>query len=75
MGLPSDAVREKRTGTATSSDAVAAPVSQVWWDRWGYWHPNRPVWRRAYYGGPYYDISYLAIGGRLPYVCGLYGYC
>jgi hypothetical protein len=30
----------------------------------------------AYYDpGPYYDGSYGTFGGRLPYVCGLYGYC
>jgi hypothetical protein len=27
-------------------------------------------YRREYYGGPYYGS-----GARLPYVCGLYGYC
>jgi hypothetical protein len=27
-------------------------------------------YRGAYYGGPYYGD-----GARLPYVCGLYGYC
>jgi hypothetical protein len=25
-------------------------VEKVWWDRWGYWHPNRVV----VYGGPRY---------------------
>ena len=26
---------------------VAGPIEKVWWDRWGYWHPNRAraVWR------------------------------
>jgi hypothetical protein len=42
-----------------------------------------PPWNRggAYYGsswsysgGPYYG-SPFTLGGRLPYVCGLYGYC
>jgi hypothetical protein len=31
---------------------------------WSYYNPG------PYYGGPYYWD-----GGRLPYVCGLYGYC
>jgi hypothetical protein len=31
---------------------------------WSYYYPG------AYYGGPY--VSYAV---RLPYVCGLYGYC
>ena len=31
---------------------------------WSYYYPG------PYYGGPYYDN-----GARLPYVCGLYGYC
>jgi hypothetical protein len=46
--------------------------------------PN-PLWNRGnyYYGsswsyynpGPYYGGPYAWDGGRLPYVCGLYGYC
>ena len=44
-----------------------------------------PVWNRggAYYGsswsyyngGPYYGGPYTPSAVRLPYVCGLYGYC
>jgi hypothetical protein len=44
-----------------------------------------PVWNRgsAYYGsswsyyngGPYYGGDYSPSAVRLPYVCGLYGYC
>jgi hypothetical protein len=44
-----------------------------------------PPWNRggAYYGsswsyyypGPYYGGPYYTDGARLPYVCGLYGYC
>jgi len=39
---------------APAGDAadVAAPVQQVWWDRWGRWHPNYyrwGYWRPAYY--------------------------
>jgi len=45
--------------------------------------PN-PIWARGgyYYGspwsydsGPYYRGASVFDGGRLPYVCGLYGYC
>jgi hypothetical protein len=36
-------------------------------------------YRSAYYGGPYYGGSNYGDGygdgARLPYVCGLYGYC
>jgi hypothetical protein len=44
-----------------------------------------PVWNRGvynygsswswYYPGPYYGGPYDTDGARLPYVCGLYGYC
>lgn len=44
-----------------------------------------PVWNRGgayygsswsyYYGGPYYGGPYSPSIIRLPYVCGLYGYC
>jgi hypothetical protein len=46
--------------------------------------PN-PPWNRGnynygsswsyYYPGPYYGGPYYWDGARLPYVCGLYGYC
>jgi hypothetical protein len=46
--------------------------------------PN-PTWNRGvynygsswsyYYPGPYYGGPYYTDGARLPYVCGLYGYC
>jgi hypothetical protein len=46
--------------------------------------PN-PPWNRGnynygsswsyYYPGPYYGGPYYGDGARLPYVCGLYGYC
>jgi hypothetical protein len=46
--------------------------------------PN-PTWNRGnynygsswsfYYPGPYYGGPYDTDGARLPYVCGLYGYC
>jgi hypothetical protein len=46
--------------------------------------PN-PLWNRGvynygsswsyYYPGPYYGGPYVSYVVRLPYVCGLYGYC
>jgi hypothetical protein len=36
-------------------------VQQVWWDRWGRWHPNR-----RYYGPP----AYVAPRCRSVRVCG-----
>ena len=46
--------------------------------------PN-PLWNRGtynygsswsfYYPGPYYGGPYVSYAVRLPYVCGLYGYC
>ena len=41
------------------------------WNRGGYYYGSS--W--SYYdGGPYYGGTFT-LGGRLPYVCGLYGYC
>src|SRR5881396_3108213 len=36
-----------------------------------------PPWARGsyYYPGPYYGGPYTDYAFRLPYVCGLYGYC
>ena len=42
------------------------------WDRGGYYYGS--PWS-YYYPGPYYGGPYTAYGARLPYVCGLYGYC
>jgi hypothetical protein len=36
---------------------------------WSYYYPG------PYYGGPYYGERYFWDGWRLPYACGLYGYC
>jgi hypothetical protein len=36
---------------------AAEGVQQVWWDRWGVWHPNyyyRPYQYHPYYYRPYY---------------------
>jgi hypothetical protein len=42
------------------------------WNRGGYYYGSS--W--SYYdGGPYYGGPLVFSGGRLPYVCGLYGYC
>jgi len=42
------------------------------WARGGYYYGSH--W--SYYNpGPYYGGPYVWDGGRLPYVCGLYGYC
>ena len=39
------------------------------WERGGYYTVS------IYYPGPYYGGPYVWYGNRLPYVCGLYGYC
>jgi hypothetical protein len=47
---------------------LPAPI----WARGGYYYGS--PWS-YYYGGPYYGGPYYYDGARLPYVCGLYGYC
>jgi hypothetical protein len=42
------------------------------WARGGYYYGS--PWS-YYYGGPYYGGPYSPSAIRLPYVCGLYGYC
>jgi hypothetical protein len=42
------------------------------WERGGYYYGS--PWS-YYYPGPYYGGPYVWYGNRLPYVCGLYGYC
>jgi hypothetical protein len=42
------------------------------WNRGGYYYGSS--WS-YYYPGPYYGGPYDTDGARLPYVCGLYGYC
>ena len=42
------------------------------WNRGGYYYGSS--WS-YYYGGPYYGGPYTSYVVRLPYVCGLYGYC
>jgi len=41
------------------------------WARGGYYYGS--AW--SYGSGPYYRGPTVFDGGRLPYVCGLYGYC
>jgi hypothetical protein len=41
------------------------------WNRGGYYYGSS--W--SYDSGPYYGGPLVFSGGRLPYVCGLYGYC
>ena len=55
--------------------AVAAVIAYhlgLPWARGGYYYGSS--WS-YYYPGPYYGGPYYTAGGRLPYVCGLYGYC
>jgi hypothetical protein len=69
---PSDVRAQADLSSETSAPIM--PFNQL---------PN-PPWNRggAYYGsswsyyypGPYYGGTFT-LGGRLPYVCGLYGYC
>jgi hypothetical protein len=42
------------------------------WNRGGYYYGSS--WS-YYYPGPYYGGAFNIFGGRLPYVCGFYGYC
>ena len=42
------------------------------WVRGGYYYGT--PWS-YYYSGPYYGGPYYTDGVRLPYACGLYGYC
>jgi hypothetical protein len=46
----------------------AADIQQVWWDRWGRWHPN--YYYHPYYYHPYYRPYYYH-----PYVYPLYRHC
>jgi hypothetical protein len=42
------------------------------WNRGNYYYGSSWSW---YYPGPYYGGPYQGYATRLPYVCGLYGYC
>jgi hypothetical protein len=42
------------------------------WARGGYYYGSS--WS-SYYPGPYYSGPYSSYATRLPYVCGLYGFC
>jgi hypothetical protein len=41
---------------------------------WSYYYPG-PYYGGPYYGGSYYGGANTSYAVRLPYVCGLYGYC
>jgi hypothetical protein len=64
--------------TAVRSREYSAPI--IWynllpnplWNRGGYYYGSS--WS-YYYPGPYYGGPYTPYFVRLPYVCGLYGYC
>ncbi len=53
---------------------AAAAIQQVWYDRWGRWHPNyyyhpyyyHPYYR-PYYSHPYYRHCWYAYGVRRCY--------
>ena len=54
---------------------AASGVQQVWWDRWGRWHPNyyyhpyyyHPYYYHPYYYHPYYRHCWYAYGVRRCY--------
>ncbi len=85
-----DLPTQSRLGAIFAEPAAEAPP-QAYRDREysapviGYRLLPDPVWNRGvynygsswsyYYGGPYYGGPYVWSGFRLPYVCGLYGYC
>ena len=63
---------------------AAADIQQVWWDRWGHWHPgyyHRPYYYYPYYYGyrPYYYgygyRPYYGYGYRPGYVYPRYRHC
>ena len=54
---------------------AAADIQQVWYDRWGRWHPNyyRPYYYHPYYYG--YRPYYYGYGYRPGYVYPRYRHC
>jgi hypothetical protein len=64
--------------TAYRSEEYPAPIipynllPNPPWNRGNYYYGSS--WS-YYYPGPYYGGPYYTDGARLPYVCGLYGYC
>jgi hypothetical protein len=85
------AARQSELGAIFAEPAAETPSPQAYRDREysapiiGYNLLPDPLWNRGvynygsswsyYYGGPYYGGPYVWSGFRLPYVCGLYGYC
>ncbi len=51
---------------------AAADIQQVWYDRWGRWHPN---YYRPYYYGYGYRPYYYGYGYRPGYVYPRYRHC
>jgi hypothetical protein len=67
IGTRADRSRE-RVAPIMPFNGLPNPI----WARGGYYYGSS--W--SYYdGGPYYGGPLVFSGGRLPYVCGLYGYC
>ncbi len=65
---PAVAYRTRDSGPIIPYNLMPVPV----WARGGYYYGS--PWS-FYYGGPYYGGPYTPYFVRLPYVCGLYGYC
>ena len=62
-----------RTAEYPPAPIIAFNLGPIFpWARGGYYYGTS--WS-YYYPGPYYGGPYDTDGGRLPYVCGLYGYC
>ena len=69
-GAPAAARRTRvvSEGPIIPFNLLPAPL----WNRGGYYYGS--PWD-YYYGGPYYGGDYYPAAVRLPYVCGLLGYC
>ena len=67
-------------GALAGAAEVGAPVQHVWYDRWGYWHPNQRRWgpvglfvappvflapSPAYYAPPLHRQCWYGRWGRL----------
>jgi hypothetical protein len=64
-----------RADASREDSAPIIPYNQLpnpVWARGGYYYGS--YWS-YYHNGPYYGGPLTFSGGRLPYVCGLYGYC
>jgi hypothetical protein len=71
-GPPPDRHEAKRSREYSAPIIAYNLLPNPPWNRGGYNYGS--AW--SYYnGGPYYGGAIIWDGGRLPYVCGLYGYC